>query len=316
MRSRVVATAVWLAEFAPECGGNMIRLKHRSSGVEVLRSPPSRAALTERPELYGVPVLMPPNRIDGGSFKWNGCLCRLPLNEPARNNHIHGVALGRPWTVDWRTHDRIRMSFLHGTGSGTFPGFPFKFRMSVEYRFADSGVTQFAEAENLGAEEMPFGLGWHTAFALPASDARLMISAGGSRWEIEDVRKLPTGQLLPWSAGSTMHLPEGQLVEDGPISAQCPAADAFMDGRPFHGAVIESESRRVRIVYESSAEYGQWCVWNDGGGKGFVCVEPMTCMTDALNVELPRELSGLRSIQAGGRFSATTSIRVLDGHWN
>lgn len=301
-------TEVWLAGLEPSLGGNLVRLLHKPSGLEVLRSPESPDALRARPEVYGIPVLIPPNRIDHGSFTWNDRRCSLPLNEPARDNHIHGVALGRPWTLDSQSENSAIVSFTHEKGCETFKGFPFKFKLSLEYRFETARVLQTATVENLGKEAMPLGLGFHTSFRLPASDARLWLSAGETRWEIEDGRKLPTGRLVSWDSGQTMHMPGGQPLDGYALSVQCPMRNAELAGCPFRGAVIESQALKTRIVYEVGPEYGQWCVWNDGGGKGFVCVEPMTCMTNAFNMALPSSESGLQSLESGGAFRASTAI--------
>jgi aldose 1-epimerase len=45
-------------------------------------------------------VLFPfPNRIRDGRFTWDGREYRLPPNDPAMKNAIHGFACRRPWRV-------------------------------------------------------------------------------------------------------------------------------------------------------------------------------------------------------------------------
>ncbi len=44
---------------------------------------------------------------------------------------------------------------------------------------------------------------------------------------------------------------------------------------------------------------GHFAIWNDGVGNDFVCLEPMSWMTDAPNVPLAPEITGLRSLAPG-----------------
>src|SRR5262245_65788220 len=45
-------------------------------------------------------VLIPwPNRLQDGSYEFNGRRHQLPLNEPERRNAIHGLVRWAPWTT-------------------------------------------------------------------------------------------------------------------------------------------------------------------------------------------------------------------------
>ena len=55
------------ADFAPEVGGMLIRLA--KNGVDSVNVPKEEARLRKDPTPYGLPLLFPPNRIDGGHFK-------------------------------------------------------------------------------------------------------------------------------------------------------------------------------------------------------------------------------------------------------
>ena len=75
-----IDTPEWLAEIQADEGGNLCRLFHKVSGIEILRIPPSLEHLQAQPEIYGIPVLLPPNRIDGGKFLFprrSTCLNRM-----------------------------------------------------------------------------------------------------------------------------------------------------------------------------------------------------------------------------------------------
>ncbi|MBO4631899.1 MAG: aldose 1-epimerase, partial [Lentisphaeria bacterium] len=79
------------AMLIPEIGGNIVSLHHQESGTRLLREPANVDELRSFPEQFGIPVLFPPNRIANGRFLFEGRECRLPVNEIAMRNHLHGL---------------------------------------------------------------------------------------------------------------------------------------------------------------------------------------------------------------------------------
>ena len=76
----VVETPRWKAEIILSVGSNMLSLIDRNTGLNILREPPSMEALKKQPEIYGLPVLIPPNCIYQGKFSWRGRDYSLPVN--------------------------------------------------------------------------------------------------------------------------------------------------------------------------------------------------------------------------------------------
>jgi len=278
-----VETTEWRAKIFLEAGGNLSRLLHRPSGIEVLRTPPSLEHLRAKPEVYGIPVLLPPNRIDGGRFSFQGRNYELPLNEPERGNHLHGLVLARPWHLKNAACDYVELGFDFMATSG----FPHDFSLSMSYRFTPEAVVQLFNITNRSSLPMPFGLGFHTTFNLPAA-GRVKITVGEGHWEIVRPRCLPSGKLLPWDN------PDGVFDDHRAISCHCPMNTEVIDGKPFRGIIITYPANTTKLYYEVDDQYRHWCLWNDGGGQGFFCAEPMTCMVNAPNLDLPAEVTGLQ----------------------
>ena len=84
-------------------------------------------------------VLIPwPNRLEGGSYEFDGKHHQLPLNEPERRNAIHGLVRWAAWNVAEREAHRVVMQHvLHPQ-----PGYPFSLRTSIGCRIAVSGLGQ------------------------------------------------------------------------------------------------------------------------------------------------------------------------------
>ena len=103
-------------------------------------------------------VLSPwPNRLEDGSYDFDGQSHRLPLTEQERRNAIHGLVRLAPWTVEEREGHRVVMEHvLHPQ-----PGYPFSLALSIEYTLGGDGLSVRTAATNVGMDACPFGCGAH-----------------------------------------------------------------------------------------------------------------------------------------------------------
>ena len=108
-------------------------------------------------------VLLPwPNRIEDGSYEFDGRRHQLPLTEVEAGNAIHGLVRWARWTVAEREPQRVVLEhLLHPQ-----PGYPFALALRIEYSLGDSGLTVRTTATNAGAATCPFGSGMHPYFTL------------------------------------------------------------------------------------------------------------------------------------------------------
>ncbi|MGH3082953.1 MAG: aldose 1-epimerase family protein [Gaiellaceae bacterium] len=108
-------------------------------------------------------VLIPwPNRLEDGSYEFDGQRHQLELNEPENGNAIHGLVRWEPWTVAERDSQRVVMEHeLSGQ-----PGYPYTVRLLIEYVLALDGLTVHTQATNVGESACPFGGGFHPYFTL------------------------------------------------------------------------------------------------------------------------------------------------------
>jgi len=103
-------------------------------------------------------VLAPwPNRIDGGSYEFDGSPHQLALTEPSLGNAIHGLLRWRPWRALEHDGERVVMAArLHPQ-----PGYPFDLDVSVEYSLGEDGLIVVTNAVNVGERPCPYGVGQH-----------------------------------------------------------------------------------------------------------------------------------------------------------
>ena len=99
-------------------------------------------------------VLIPwPNRLEDGSYEFDGRRHQLPLDEPARENAIHGLVRWAAWTVAERDGDRVVVEhMLHPQ-----PGYPFALALAIEYALVGRGLAVRTTATNVGDEPCPYG---------------------------------------------------------------------------------------------------------------------------------------------------------------
>lgn len=246
----------WEAVIAPEFGMNAISLTWR--GRPVLRSPESREALAADSCVYGTPLLMPPNRTAGGRFCFDGKEYRLPINEPAFHNHLHGRLHNQIFAVSQQSETCVT-----GVYENRGQVFPFPFRLEVTCCLTGEGLAQEFLFTNAGKTDMPLTFGLHTVFA----DPEVIQVPIHRRWVVNDCY-IPTGEQEELSSEALTYregtVPEGKLVRGFYTSCGC-------------------EARLGDFHYRVSDNFDQWVLWNGDGASGFCAVEPMCGAVNALN---------------------------------
>ena len=155
---------------------------------------------------------------------------------------------------------------------------------------------------------MPLGLGFHTAF--PADDATVRIGRADFKFEINQKTFLPTGQCLGWDEfdPGKSFTPFGTVVDfhckTGKLSSQ--------DGTEFHGAELVYPTGTLRYVTDE--KFGFWYTWNAGGLNDFICLEPVSWMSNALNLPLPQKSSGVRKLAPGAEIEFVSLLEFTANH--
>jgi aldose 1-epimerase len=136
-------------------------------------------------------VLIPwPNRVQDGSYEFEGRRHQLAINDPEEQDAIHGLVRWAAWTVGEREPHRVVMEHvLHPQ-----PGYPFSLALGIEYRLSDEGLRVRTTATNLGPRSCPYGSGAHpylTAGTTTVDSA--ILRAPGRTMLRSDERGIPTG---------------------------------------------------------------------------------------------------------------------------
>lgn len=106
-----------------------------------------------------------PNRIRDGKYLFEGKEYHFPINEPARNNAIHGFLKEQIFNLaDSKSSDdsvEIKLNYQY---LGDRDYYPFPFLVEIIYLFNESNVAVNFNVTNIGLSRMPIGFGWHPYF--------------------------------------------------------------------------------------------------------------------------------------------------------
>jgi aldose 1-epimerase len=103
-------------------------------------------------------VLLPwPNRIQDGSYEFDGERHQLPINDPAEQDAIHGLVRWASWRVGEHEPHRVLLRHLIHPQ----PGYPFSLEVDIEYLLSDEGLRVRTTATNVGDRACPYGCGAH-----------------------------------------------------------------------------------------------------------------------------------------------------------
>lgn len=280
------------AVLVPGFGGNLISLTDR--GDELLRTAPDSRSLAERPARWGVPVLMPPNRIAGGRFRFGGREYALELNDSAGPNHIHGFPLRRPWKVAATSTEggaSATVRFVAADHPDVMTQFPHPFTLELTYTLVGRRLRCSPMIKNHGADAMPFGLGFHPYLLAPEGQQVEIRLTPGRIWETENW--LPTGQFRP--AEGPFDLSAWQAVHAVKRGEGYALTAAEHDG--WSGFELANRTTGRTVSLRAAPAYRHWLIFN--GFEGSVSPEPYTCMTNAFNLDLEPAVSGMDRLGPG-----------------
>jgi len=134
-------------------------------------------------------VLAPwPNRIENGSYEFDGKRLQLPLTEPEHGNAIHGLVRKAAWNLVDQGPDRVVLDYVVAPQ----PGYPFTLALGIEYVVSETGLAVTTTARNVGREACPYGSGQHPYLTLgtPTVDG-LRLRVPARTVLISDERGLP-----------------------------------------------------------------------------------------------------------------------------
>ncbi|HLZ31309.1 MAG TPA: aldose 1-epimerase family protein [Chloroflexota bacterium] len=231
----------------------------------------------------GLPLLPWPNRLADGEYTFEGQALRLPVDEVARRNAMHGLTRWLNWNVLEQAPDRVRMGLVVHPRTG----YPFTLELSIEYVLAADGLSVTTTARNAGPRALPFGAGQHPYVTVGGAlvDSASLHLPAHARLELDASRRLPTGTLLPVDGDDDEFdfrtpRPIGSLVLDDCFTT----VDRGADGRARVRLADPGTGRRVELWMDASYRYVQVFTGDTlpaARRRRGLAIEPMTCPPNA-----------------------------------
>lgn len=279
------------AELAPSAGARLMRWS--VNGRPVLHWPADADWSAPAKIRGGNPLLFPliaRTFLDGKIGFWRG------PDGVVRPAPMHGLVRAAEFaTVE---QDERRIVMRTAWDDSMAEAWPFPFVFAVEYGLEDTALAVAFTVENTGAEAMPYSVGNHFYFAVPAAER--------DAWELQ-------GKCQSFARQGT----DGEIdaVAEAPRILSDPAmVDLFHIGPPEDGVVLRqmNDGREVAFALPcDAAGPNPWyavTTWTESAMSDFYCVEPWTALPDAVHNGL-----GLRWLKPGSR--ETLRLRLTARGW-
>jgi len=158
--------------------------------------------------------------------------------------------------------------------------FPFAHTIEVTHRLRNGELEVSTKVENLSSDPMPLSIGFHPYFQLtdsPRDEWTLSVPARIQYVLSSD--KIPTGETRPIE--QLFPTPQSFALKD--FSLDDVFGDLARDASGQAKMAVTGKRQKVEVVF--GTKYTALVIFSPkGGGRSFVCFEPMTGITDALNL--------------------------------
>jgi len=217
-----------------------------------------------------------PNRIEDGSYEFAGERHQLPLDEPERQNAIHGLVRWSPWRLAEREPGSAVLEHLLYPQ----PGYPFSLALKVEYSLSAEGLRVRTEATNVGSDPAPYGNGAHPYLAVDADrvDAAMLRVPARTVLEAND-RGIPIGAASV--AGTELDFRDLRVIGATRLDHAFTDLERGGDGRAR--VELTAGGRQTTLWVDESYPY--LMVFTGDSlpidGRRSLAVEPMTCAPNA-----------------------------------
>lgn len=287
----------------PSLGNNLFRMWDRIKKRDILRVPPNMKVLQERPIYYGIPVLFPPNRTRYGRFEFQGRVYQLEINWEGKHNN-HGFLAEQLWKVasyqQLGNSQSITSTFAAVDSPDVLKQYPHDLFFSMTYELRESTLVQTVSITNRGKAAAPVGFGSHPWYLLDHEPEKWNLQLPVSlEWEL-DSELMPTGRLM--TLGPYESLAKGINLQGQQIEK------LFLVGDNPHTATLSRNGYEIRI--QTSDLYKHWLIYTGEIADEFICIEPYTWATNAPNLHLPDELTGLIALQHNETIHLTVNIEI------
>lgn len=293
----------------PRLGNNVISLWDRKEERQIVRQPDESdlALYMQKPYHFGIPLLVPPGRIRNGQFEFDGVSYQFDRNI-AGGHHIHGLHRTQAWCVSDIEEDEegcaVTTEFTTTDDEHWIRQFPEPLKFEMTFRLQDDLLQQTLKVTHMGTQRIPFGIGYHTWFLLDGTPERwnLTLPVQGV-YELNE-ELLTSGRLLPPGDLETLN---------GHMNLQGRNLDNVLrirDRQPAEALLMRDDGYGLR--YSADPEFFRhWVLYTKGETDQFLCIEPLTWLPDAPNLQQDASFTGMITLEPGQTLALGSSIQLI-----
>jgi aldose 1-epimerase len=222
-----------------------------------------------------------PNRVQDGTWTWQGDEQQLSLTEPAQHNAIHGLVR---W-LEWRPVARSASSVTVACTSFPQTGYPWPLEVAVTYTLDADGLTVRQQITNRGTSPAPVAAGAHPYLTVGTDTIDpAVLHLPADTWLPTGDQQIPTGRLPV--AGTAYDFREPRAIGRTEIDYTFTDLHRDPDGR-FRLRLSAPDTERA-VTFWLGASYGYLEVFTGdalpdrGRRRRGLGVEPMTAPPNAL----------------------------------
>ncbi|MFX1449427.1 MAG: aldose 1-epimerase [Promethearchaeota archaeon] len=276
-------------EIIPALGSNIIGFYKlmENQRIDFIYVPGNlETILTQKIRYYGNPILFPfPNRIPNGNFIFEEKSYHFEPNFQD-GTAIHGLVFNKPWQVMDKSQPNNDAAILKTSlNSKSHPPiltqFPFPFEIKLEFRLENNNLHLSTLVSNIGESFMPMGYGIHPYFTAGLHsnerDKCILKIPALEYWELENC--LPTGHTK--QVADNYNLVEGKKLKNIYFDDIFTHLISAIDGWTHFELINPSQNYKLKVSADQNFHHIVIFAPKD---NNFVCIEPYTCITNAINI--------------------------------
>lgn len=250
------------------------------------------------PNWASFPMLPFCSRIKHGRFKQAGQQRQLAPNFAPEPHTIHGFGWQSLWQVESSDGHACALVHEHDEALSGVTGWPWLYRGRQHFMLTQGALRLTLSVENCSDEAMPVGLGLHPHLPLTPETSVAFQCRGRVHMD---------NDFLP----RDNELDHGRLVDP-------------MTHKPWHMGLLDTvfthRSGNATVVWpgrdwalriEPDAALPHWIVYAPMP-EGFICIEPVSHLPNAINLDNAANLSsGMRLLAPGAVWQTTTVFKTV-----
>jgi aldose 1-epimerase len=262
-------------------------------------------AAAGRPELYAGVVMAPwSGRIaDGNWVDESGVERTLPINEPARNNALHGLVYDKSFEVKKSTASSVELAI----DIAATDGYPNALRLAVSYELEEGELYASFAVKNLSVARAPFGIGFHPYISTAWADAPLKLEVSAESILELNQNMVATGKSAV--SGTEKDLRAGKAL------AEVKLDDDFTDLDFVHGIattkLLTDSGTGLEVwqedVFKHAVIYTPEQFPTSAGSIAAIAIEPCSSAVNAFNTK-----QDLLVLSPGETRSGSWGIRLVN----